>query len=234
MSEEKRRCPYTSDYGRPRINWDALFDDWIKEGKPDDKGRFLELYGINPNMTVARRNLKLWVYRAVEIDYDAGKFTPDKSMSVVSVLDKTHAHASERIDKIEADEVQSDSDSYWNKIEAWRKKQAGEDYSTATALRQHIKLFINQTSIRNDAGEITGTKMKSSDMNHVGKCLLDIQRIQRLALGLSTENVGMAGPTEHMAIEVDKTEDHVPIFAVEINKDGKFIRPRPRQVAGAK
>lgn len=65
-------------------------------------------------------------------------------------------------------------------IKEWRKLQAKADHVTAEMVRNKVQELINNTP-----------NLTPSELKALASALADIQKIQRLALGLSSENVGM-------------------------------------------
>lgn len=65
-------------------------------------------------------------------------------------------------------------------VREWRKLQARADHHTAEMVRNKVQEFIQTTK-----------DLSPSEMKALASALADIQKIQRLALGLSSENVGL-------------------------------------------
>lgn len=65
-------------------------------------------------------------------------------------------------------------------IREWRKLQAKADHLTAEMVRNKIQEFIQTTQ-----------DLSPSEIKALASALADIQKIQRLALGMSSENVGL-------------------------------------------
>ena len=126
--------------------------------------------------------------------------------------------------------------SAWQLVQDWRRKQAKDDYQTADQARLAIKLTLKD-SLKQEAGPdgkpVYRTTLKPHEIRQLTQAMTDIQRVQRLALGLSTENVGVdnpAPPGGHVEKNVTPTEEPIPTFVVELSTRGKFMRPRPRRV----
>jgi hypothetical protein len=66
-------------------------------------------------------------------------------------------------------------------IKLWRAKQSYDDYSSAQQLRRQVLALIPM---------INPHDFRASDIRSIAATLLDIQKIQRMAIGLSSENVG--------------------------------------------
>ena len=68
-----------------------------------------------------------------------------------------------------------------DQIQKWRSQLAFDDWSSSQLLRSKV-IEIART--------ITPENFKPSDIRAIAATMLDIQRIQRMALGLSSENLG--------------------------------------------
>jgi len=66
-------------------------------------------------------------------------------------------------------------------IKLWRAKQSYDEYSSAQQLRRQVLALIPM---------INPHDFRASDIRSIAATLLDIQKIQRMAIGLSSENVG--------------------------------------------
>lgn len=126
----------------------------------------------------------------------------------------------------------------WQVVATFRRKQAMEDWRTADAIRAHMKAILRKSLVRErtEGGEerVT-TGLKPHEVKQIAQTAAELQRIQRLALGLSTENLGIDPPSEagsHVEKNVTPTpeEEPIPTFVVEMSVGGKFMRPRPRRV----
>lgn len=125
----------------------------------------------------------------------------------------------------------------WQAVQEWRRKQAKEDYQTADQARLAIKLILKD-SLKQvegpDGRPAFKTSLKPHEVRQLTQAMSEVQRIQRLALGLSTENIGVDTPapvTEgHVEKNVTPTEEPIPTFQVEMSSRGKFLRPRPRRI----
>ena len=102
----------------------------------------------------------------------------------------------------------------WAQVRQWRAHQARQDYLSADQIRQLIERKIDDIK--------TQDTIKSHELVALAKACETLQRIQRLSLGLSTDNVGIN--------EVEKEEDNTPTFIVEMEENGTFKTQRPRQV----
>jgi len=193
-----------SKIGRPAIDWAALFDEWVVTKKR--KAVFLREYGINPSSGAAIKNTSGWtqgIKKAAKAVADAnGLFEPQK----------------------EVDEI-------YKMVTTWRKGQSINDFKVTDNLRLHIKVILNNALtkyIGPDGQEKVKTSLKTKEIRDIAGALEAIQRIQRLALGLSTQNVGVGIESR---IESNDIENDVnPIFVVEVNENGKFVKARPTQL----
>lgn len=66
-------------------------------------------------------------------------------------------------------------------ISLWRSKLAFDDWKSAQYVRQRVMSVVKN---------ITPENFKPADIRSIAATLLDIQKIQRLALGLSSDNLG--------------------------------------------
>ena len=121
----------------------------------------------------------------------------------------------------------------WQIVQQWRAGQAESDWSTANNIRQHLKLILNQAIIKDDNGN-PKTKLSPRDLVNVADALETLQKVQRLALGMSTENVGVDRPDDGSHVDTGDDELGCPIFEVQISDNGKFKRARPILINGGK
>lgn len=223
--------PFLRTTGRPKVDWDTLLIKYQEMEVDIPIGEFLRTYGIDYKARSARQATREWSDRTI---YHSD-VEPDKPEDKVPRMHISEAKAktilNQDLPPVIPIKVQLQP-GLWEKVQQWRSTQAISDYETAEALRSHVKLYINQQMKKDKNGKVVGSRMRAIEVAHIGKALLDIQKVQRLALGMSTENVGVNNPAEAVASEVDRTADDVPIFAVEVNKNGKFVRPRPRKISG--
>ena len=72
----------------------------------------------------------------------------------------------------------------------WRERQAIEDWKLAERLRTYAIDVLQYAWIRDpDSGEVKPS-LPPSEIKALAGTLIDLQKMQRLALGLSSENVG--------------------------------------------
>lgn len=126
----------------------------------------------------------------------------------------------------------------WQLLQQWRRKQAVEDWKGADQVRMVVKMLLKDSvkeTTAPDGKKSYSTTLKPHEVRQITQALSDVQRIQRLAIGLSTENVGIdqpaaAGDQQHVEKDVTPREEPIPVFVVEMSSRGKFLRPRPRRV----
>ena len=170
-----------------------------------DRDPFLAKFGLHAEQAYVKKGIKLWP-------------KVDEEHRTVRQIMKPHIE--------EVAEV-------WSLVRGHRKKQAISDFETAEALRNHVKLILTKAVAVGENGE-TITKLKPADCANLARTLIDIQRVQRLALGMSTENVGVDRPDDGSHVETGDDEMGVPIFEVQISDNGKFKRARPILINGGK
>jgi len=191
------------------MDWDALYLEYMHyNGR---KCNFLRSKGLDPNDPLVKQKTDQWnqhtkAARTKLAEYDRYYKTSGKPR------------------KDEATEL-------WEIVQAWRKDQCKLDYETANVLRQHIRLILNnsvkQVVDPETKKATTISKLKPQHIKQMASALIDIQKIQRLALGLSTENVGVEADVKYSE---EKIEIKETIFEVQVNHDGKFIKARPELV----
>lgn len=224
--------------------WEALRVLWITEGKPH-VWRFLAEHG-HPNRTGSLgRRVKKWqlldeikslsdpVDNVVHLPngrvVDAGRGGESSPGGATSPMPEG-ANAPQTGGKAYREDG-------WALVLDWREKQSLDDYRTADRVRTSIKLMLSGSieAVTSQDGKVTyRSKLKPAEARQLSQALEAIQRVQRLALGLSTDNIGVnmgngkgAGAS---GAEVEKPVDEgVPTFVVEMNRGGKFIRARPRR-----
>lgn len=187
-------------------DWDALYKEFLESGMT--KRKFLMSKGVHPT----HPNARAWgtsVWKARE--------------AVKEAMQEREADAPKQI----ADLL--------GLVQTWSLGLAPKHYQAANLLRTHAELFLEKSLVIEN-GEIAGTKLKPREMNALAQVLSQCQKMERLALGLSTENVA----ANHMApqdgahvekpVERTEAEQRGPVFVVEVNQNGKFVRPRPRML----
>jgi len=200
-----------------KINWEHLFDEWMIVGMPN-KYTFLAEKGLNPKSEICQRQMAFW-------EKGIAKVLDNVTLSHREYLEiggKTPANATS-----------------WEIIQRFREAQARADFRRANMLAKHVENQIAQgweeVTTRDPATLKEVVEYRSTipavKLNHLATTIEKIQRIQRLALGLSTDNLGVADPTTtETHVEQDKKESKGPVFIVETTESGKFKAPKPKRV----
>lgn len=191
--------------GRPKkYDWDNLFKEFVDSGKT--KAAFLRGKGIAPNPLQARDwNTHLW----------------KSKVAIQNTIAERDREAPEHYVDLLA------------LVQQWSRGLAVKHFKPAELALIHIELLL-QKGFTTDAQGVTGTKLAPRELRALIAAAADCQKIQRLALGLSTENVALPPPQAPQDPEknVSPSEQTGPVFVVEVNQNGKFLRPRPRLTAG--
>lgn len=197
--------------GRKAVDWGLLQDLWIISGKP--KRDFLGQYGISLASTHTRAQVAKWGKEVNVATKEAARLRLEQRAQ----SDKT---------------LPQEDGGLWQFVMQMRKGQAGEDWKTAQAVRQHVKMIIQQATTH-EPGQTPRTTLNSRELCNLAEALERIQKIQRLALGMSTENIGIDHPNQDDdGPAIDQTQEYTgPVFVVEVSDSGKFKRARPRQIA---
>ena len=195
------------------VDWDILFELWCESDLT--KAQFFRQFGMNSRNGYVMKN--------------SDRFTKENRMT----------YRKSGINKMNIDPAAVKNDeTLWDMVQAWRKNQGSQDYKTADAIRMHVKLFLNSkivTITDKETGKQTmQTRVTAQELGSLSRTLQTIQQIQRLALGMSTHNIGIDEPDNVTArsVEDDAIEKGAPVFIVQVNKNGKFERARPRRVGG--
>ncbi len=203
---EAPKLPSTG--GRSAIDWGILFDLWVIGQTP--KRDFLLKYGLSTTSGQVRKMTKHWTQDAKKAELEVARI---------------------RLDQRAADEkakgTAREPRGIWEFVQQCRQGQAGEDWRTAQAVRSHVKMLLQQGLEQTADGP--RTLMSARELTNIAEALEKVQRIQRLALGMSTDNIGVADSSGDSNVE-DVGDGSCPIFLVEVNDAGKFKRARPRQV----
>jgi hypothetical protein len=126
----------------------------------------------------------------------------------------------------------------WQRYVEWRREQGVKDYFLGEKLRQHLNLQLSKTLVVREVKLADGSveeriesTLNPKELAQYTDTAAKIQTIQRLALGMSTENIGvdMPGASEQTAAREGAAEDGLPVFVVEMSRGGKFQRITPRQ-----
>jgi hypothetical protein len=191
-------------------DWDALYKEFLESGLT--RAKFLINKGIHPGANEARQ----WKHKVT--------IAREKIKAAVTGRD-ADGEPAQLVDLLGA-------------VQQWSLGLAPKHYNASQMLRTHAELFMER-SLKIENGVIVGTTLKPREMNALAQVLSHCQKMDRLACGLSTENVaanhtGNAGT--HVADQNaaqpsgDKPQEEKrgPVFVVEVNQNGKFVRPRPR------
>lgn len=136
----------------------------------------------------------------------------------------------------------------WDQVQDWRANQAVVDWRTAERVRNHITMLTAQHVAEMPALNPDGTPKLDSmgrpktklvstltpmQVRQLAEATSAVQRTQRLAIGLATDNIGIdiprsAGDAPNVAGQ--DMADEAPLFIVEMNQNGKFVRQRPTRV----
>lgn len=201
--------------GRKPIDWDELKLEWLGSGL--SKSKFLEAKGISPTSGTTARKTKLW---NEELKEAHGKIT---QAYLQSVTDKSIPEIAD----VMPEKVNSGA---WKRILEWRAKQSENDYKVTDVIRLHCKVILqsNLKKVINESGEEElQSTLSPTELRGVASAMEKVQRMQRLALGLSTENIGVSAPSTNTESQEDS---EVPTFEIQMSKGGKFKTVRPRQV----
>jgi len=192
--------------GRGSIDWDAFHDIWIHQDSYNTIASFLLSYGLKPDSGRIRAATK---------DWKEGKEKPLPVMTGKELGEYQPELYEAKVKKV------------WSMIRTWRAIQAETDYRLTQKLRRMVECQID--TLQNDYDD--GKQIKTYDLLNLAKILESIQRIQRLSLGMSTDNVGIEDARRLAEDQAgDTAESDAPIFSVEVTDGGKFKRLRPRRV----
>jgi hypothetical protein len=207
--------------GKRRVlDWPALKQEWQLSGM--DFSAFLQSKNINPWSGNVRMKTKDW--------FDA---VPCGNMPEAEMKKATYPSVFHAIKEEAAREDPVTVSELWILYNKWRQRQCGSDYNTAEKIRQHLRILLDAgLTPGTDAqgNPIMGTTFTPSDLARLTNVAEGVQRIQRLSLGMSTENVGVDRPEESVNVEksTDADAPQLPVYVVEMSRGGKFVRARPR------
>jgi len=205
-----------------------LFKEWVASDQ--SKSQFLKSKGINPGSGAVGRNTKAWQARK-----ENGEGNPEATDTYVpEICEADQPHNP----KAMTSQQQSAS---WQLIYSWRKKQSVDDWQVSDKIRMHLLKLLDLPFVpyRDQEGNIQyKSPLTPQQLRTISEVAERIQRVQRLALGLSTENLGVDLPSQPDSDpQADSEKDDsieqppaVPVFKVELNKRGKFVTHRPRRV----
>lgn len=239
LVEEKRKG------GHEGRDWEALYQEWTESGK--HRLDFLEEKGISRTSAQTYRRTKDWEARfSGKADAILSKrasslhSAKQRVAEVVPAMPEADKVKIGQVIGLRSRDVTNDAMATgWQMIMKWRAKQAIDDWKDADRVRLVLKILL-QNAITKDGLDENGepvfkVKIKPHEIKALMQTLADAQRVQRLALGLSTDNIGVDQPAPAEDSNVEKKqavdgEENVPYFIVEMSKHGKFVRARPRRV----
>lgn len=240
---------------RSKYDWDGLRAEWMAAGSPP-KAAFLSDKGHNPAAGSTRRATADWGQSVVRAaNKERAQLRREREVrTATGIKDAEPAEVAEAAARepgtLEA-EVNATSEEpvdakpdgggiSWKAIAQFRRKQAMEDWRTADFLRSHLKSILKK-SLKLETDPETGegrlvSQLKPHEVRQLAQTATEVQRMQRLALGLSTENLGIDPPDTDSGSHIEKNvtpkedEQPIPTFQVEMSIGGKFMRPRPRRI----
>jgi hypothetical protein len=203
------------------LDWEALFLRWVVSGSK--LKNFLVEAGIIRDLTYkipkrVQEKIKDWEEKAKQMN------PGEVAAELVKAMPLPQADGALTVSQVS-------TPSAWSVINEYRRKQALSDFKTAENIRAHIKLLMGQAAQKGPDGR-TISKLTPNEIHKLAQAAMAVQRMQRLSLGLSTENVGLDDPTMTAPIEKNVTPEAEPIptFEVVMSKRGRFMTPRPRRV----
>jgi hypothetical protein len=185
------------------INWPKIQIEWVKSG--DKLSPFLRSIGLDPTSGGTKSKTATWVKDA--------KFA--------------QRNIQQYQESLPAPEVEIDR--LYQTLTQWRKSQCRMVYGTAEKIMKLIESHINR--FQKNPDNVKVDPIKSKEILDLANALKTVQKVMRLALGLSTENHGLPElPSTDVDDSDTKQHDDVPTFVVEMTANGKFRRDRPIQV----
>ena len=193
--------------GRPnKYNWDEIYKEFLKSGLT--KKEFCKIHGISPT----NKEVRFWKVQTLE-----ARLAIEKELKK-----RSEGEPQQLIDLIAS-------------VKQWALGLAPKHYRASQTLRLHAEIYLEEHFKKDETGVITGTKLHPRELNRLANVLAICQKMERLACGLSTENVLIpdtagAEKGKHVGGEGEQTAlpKRGPVFVVEVNQSGKFLRPRPR------
>lgn len=237
MTKTKRAKP------KGEAEWEALFQEYVQSGLA--LAAFLKSKGINPSSGGAHKGTKGWRQRLELLAVQAGSTAVAGARAIaerkvdVEVMPSDAVPPANEMPVSKPADMKPTPESGWAMIQRWRRNQALEDWKTADAVRQAIRLTLRDALRRktDPEGKVSiESNLKPHELRQITQALEGIQRVQRLSLGLSTANIGVDGADPdaagaHIEKEApDQGEAPVPLFEVQMSSRGRFLRPRPRRV----
>lgn len=214
---------------RQKHDWTALHEEW--KASSMTRVKFLEYKGLNLQSGNVHKNTKHWESPlALAAAPKTAKRRRKVEVFIPEVTGKDVGRAADGV-------LPKSHPSAWQMLQTWRKKQSKEDYEAADRARTVVKLLLRDSvTVRKNAegNDVFSTSLKPHEVRQLTQALSDVQRIQRLALGLSTENHGVDSPAPADETHVEKNvtpEESIPTFRCIMSASGRFFTPRPRRVS---
>jgi len=221
--------------GRPPKDWELLFTEWLKSGLP--KNDFLALKGIDYRGGTAAAKTRTWTTAIDEVanrlnDMKLAQTAPSaKAAALVDNLTQKEVKQADGTVAVETTIAGISPANSWQQIQRWRNAQGATDWKTADSIRMHIQLILKTALKKNETNNSWYSDLKPSEVRQLAAAANDIQRSQRLSLGLSTENIGVDMPQTHIETPQEGGGIKPNLFVVEISKSGRFVNARPRRVS---
>jgi|AntAceMinimDraft_13_1070369.scaffolds.fasta_scaffold13048_2 hypothetical protein len=191
------------------IDWGTLEKMWMAQTRYTTVQSYLISFGLDPTKRRFKEITKYW---------EGKEFA---SAEAKKLLDRTLKN------KAIPEDYEEKVSQVMSMIRTWRALQAEKDYELGNELRDLVMYQISK--LKEKCAE--GKEIRTFDILNLTKILETVQRVQRLSLGMSTDNVGIedARDLAEQQTGIDP-KDTTPIFEVEVNNHGKFTRMRPRRV----
>lgn len=209
-SIQKEKTKKTSYKSR---DWDQLKKEWLASG--ETKASFLRRLSIPLNSVATKSATREWV-EELKLAHT--------TLARAYLAEVGNSKIYDIVDLIPA-EVELGS---WASILSLRSKQAIKDYQSAELLRAHCDLILSKSlgAESVDESEVDSTSLSPSNLRAIAATMESIQKVQRLSLGMSTDNVG-ADTLKSEEGAVDDSEKNTPVFEIQMKKNGKFTSVRP-------
>ncbi len=212
--------------GRPGYDWDALYIGWLHSGM--DKNAFLKARGVAFRGGSALKHTARWIR---DLNFD--QYQTLIANQGAELREPTSPEKHEPIHEAHHSEV--DDACCWQQVMARRSSQGISDWQSADSVRTHIELILEQgmsCRICEDGQVGLSTTLTPQELRQLAKALSDVQRVQRMALGLTSDDVGKIPQGECLSEPPQAVdgEHRKNMFIVELSRSGRFIHARPRRV----
>jgi hypothetical protein len=203
--QAKRSKPVTSRISEAKYadyDWQKLHDLWIKDAYYERLSLFLVSQGVDPDELYVRAKTKTWAQ------------TKEITLQAKAALQKN----------LDENSFNAIRERVLTDIRRWRIEQCRTDYIAAARIKETICAHLERM--------ISEDNVKTFELINLAKALESVQRVQRLALGMSTDNIGVedARKIAEDAAGDSMEKDDVPTFEVAVNEAGKFKRLRPTRI----